>query len=139
MGAKEQKIIQHILKTLPINQRLFRINAGLGWIGQIINVQRDRNIITIKDARPFHGAPQGWPDLVGWEEIEITPDMVGQRISRFLAVEVKATGKLTKDQKRLKKIIEGMGGRFEVISKLGPRSQQPQPKSQHKERSLLSD
>lgn len=31
-------------------------------------------------------------DLVGWECITITPDMVGQRIARFLSVEVKESG-----------------------------------------------
>lgn len=31
-------------------------------------------------------------DLVGYESITITPDMVGQKIARFLSVECKAPG-----------------------------------------------
>ncbi len=120
MGAKEQKIIKHVLINLPISQRLFRINAGTGWTGQPVNIQGD-SFIGLKNPRPFRGAPKGWPDLCGWEEIEITPDMVGQKIARFLFVEVKATGTLTEHQQNFKNIIERMGGRFEIISKLGPR------------------
>lgn len=69
--------------------------------------------------RPLHAAPTGWPDLCGWETVVITPDMVGKRMALFLAVEVKATGKLSLEQKKLKRLIEKMGGKYEIITNEG--------------------
>jgi ribosomal protein L13 len=43
--------------------------------------------------------------------------MVGKKIAVFTAEEIKATGKLSKDQKRFKKIIKRMGGIVRVINK----------------------
>jgi len=113
MGYKEKKIIDNVLKNLHPDKRLFRINAGMGWTGQI--VLHDKQKIILQNHRPFHGAPVGWPDLVGWETVEITQDMVGERITIFCAEEVKATGKLSEDQKNFRVLLENMGGIFKVI------------------------
>ena len=126
MAQKEKQIINQILKNLPVNQRLFRINAGTGWIGKIAGIIKDRDILMIQNPRPLRAAPEGWPDLCGWEEIEITPDMVGSKIARFFAVEVKASGKLSYRQKKFKEIIEKMGGRFSVVTAMKPLSVQQQ-------------
>ena len=108
----EQDRIREILSSLPPHERLFRINSGMGWAGKVI--RRTQDLVIIEKPRPFHAAPEGWPDLCGWTEVEITPDMVGRKIAVFTAVEVKVTGKLTKPQKRFQGILEGMGGRFRV-------------------------
>lgn len=36
------------------------------------------------------GLMTGSADLIGWQTVTITPDMVGQQFARFLSVEVKA-------------------------------------------------
>ena len=36
----------------------------------------------------------GIPDFVGFRTVEVTPDMVGQRVPLFFAIEAKAPGKL---------------------------------------------
>ncbi len=113
MGAKEQEIIKKRLLCLSENERLFRINSGMGWIGEV--VRHDGNIIILKNPRPLHAAPEGWPDLSGWTEIEITPDMIGQKIAVFTAEEVKATGRLSKRQRFFRDIILRMGGFFRVL------------------------
>jgi hypothetical protein len=113
MGAPERKLINEILKNLPKNKRLFRINAGTGWTGEV--VRKTENSITLKNPRIFHGAPTGWPDLAGWETVEITPEMVGQKIAVFVAEEVKATGGLSKIQKLFRDTLENMGGIFRVV------------------------
>jgi hypothetical protein len=109
----ENEFIKLYLKGMASNMRLFRINAGQAWAGTII--KRSYDNITIKNPRVFRGAPNGWPDLAGWTEIEITPDMVGQKIAVFTAREAKVTGNLSAHQKLFKKILLSMGGDFEVI------------------------
>jgi len=116
--TKEQLIIKQILKDLPPDRRLFRINAGMGYAGKPAGVIKERDLMMLQRPRIFRAAPKGWPDLAGWEEIEITPDMVGKKIARFLAVEVKASGSLTKYQKKFREVIEKMGGRYEIIVSL---------------------
>lgn len=113
MGQKEKTLIGNILASMPDNKRLFRINAGMGWAGKILSNKDGR--LVLKDARPFHGAPSGWPDLSGWTEIEITPDMVGQKLAVFTGVEIKATGRLSEHQKIFKSVLTQMGGLFEVV------------------------
>jgi hypothetical protein len=111
---REQDRIREILSSLPPEQRLFRINSGMGWAGKV--ARRDPDILILEKPRPLHAAPEGWPDLCGWTEIEITPDMVGRKIAVFTAVEVKVTGNLSKAQKAFQRVIEGMGGRYVVDS-----------------------
>jgi hypothetical protein len=113
MSHLERHRIRERLSNLPDNVRLFRINAGSGWAGEIIKRTADR--LVLKNPRPFHGAPNGWPDLAGWETIEITPDMVGSKIAVFLGEEVKVTGTLNKYQKMFRDCIENMGGIFRVL------------------------
>jgi hypothetical protein len=110
--VQERDKTNEILADLPENKRLFRINAGLGWTGTVM--QRRGNMLVLQDPRPLHAAPQGWPDLVGWETIEITPDMVGQLIAVFIGEEVKVTGKLSEQQSRFGALLKRMGGIFRV-------------------------
>jgi hypothetical protein len=115
MGHKEAEIIKKRLLALADNERLFRINAGMGWQGQ--TVKHDGQVIILKNPRPFHGAPNGWPDLTGWQTVEITPDMVGQKVAIFTGVEVKAPGdRMRPDQERLRDVIRRMGGQYHVIT-----------------------
>jgi len=113
MADKERDIIQDRLLNLKENERLFRINAGMGWVGKI--VKHTGNMLILKNPRPLRAAPTGWPDLCGWTEIEITSDMVGQRMAIFTGEEVKATGKLSAKQNKFKEIILRMGGYFRVL------------------------
>ena len=113
MGHKEQNLINIRLKNLPENKRLFRINSGMGWTGEST---RKGGFLIIKNPRPLHAAPEGWPDLCGWTSIKITPDMVGLTVAIFTAEEVKATGKLSEMQEKFRDIILRMGGIFKIIS-----------------------
>jgi hypothetical protein len=121
MGIKEKEIINKRLTNLENNERLFRINAGMGWVGKEIWISKDcvsrlkKGDLVIKNPSALHAAPEGWPDLAGWTEIEITEDMIGKKIAVFTAEEIKATGKLSKMQKKYKEIILRMGGIFRVI------------------------
>jgi len=117
MGYKENDLKNEILSNMPPSQRLFRINSGMGWAGQIISNKNGR--VVLKNARPFHGAPEGWPDLSGWSTVEITPDMVGQRLAVFTGLELKATGDQSTGQKIFASILKQMGGIYRVIRNIG--------------------
>lgn len=51
--------------------------------------QADGSIL-IRNPWPLHGLPKGFSDLFGWRAVTITPEMVGQTLAQFLAVELKA-------------------------------------------------
>ena len=105
--------IKQLLLELPHNERLFRINAGWGWQGEIL--KNDGRILVLEHPRPFKAGPPGWLDLTGWHSKEITQSMVGHRVAQFKAIEVKLTGKLSDDQRAMRELIERMGGIVEVI------------------------
>lgn len=113
MSNLERQKINERLSTLDENERLFRINAGSGWAGEII--KRTPEFIILGKYRRFHGAPKGWPDLAGWETVTVTPEMIGHKIAVFVGEEVKITGKLNKYQEMFRGVIEEMGGIFRVI------------------------
>ena len=115
MGHKEAEIIKNRLLALADNERLFRINAGMGWVGQI--AKQTAGMIILKNPRPLHGAPKGWPDLCGFESIEITPDMVGKKIAVFTGEEIKAgKDRMRTEQEGFRDLIERMGGVYRVIT-----------------------
>ena len=76
--------------------RLFRNNTGalLDMQGRLVKV----------------GLCKGSSDLIGFRSITITPDMVGQKIAVFSAIEVKDKGKATVEQKNFINIINNAGG-----------------------------
>ena len=76
--------------------RLFRNNTGalLDMQGRLVKF----------------GLCKGSSDLIGFRSITITPDMVGQKIAVFSAIEVKDKGKATVEQKNFINIINKAGG-----------------------------
>jgi hypothetical protein len=58
----------------------------------------------------------GGSDLLGWQQIKITPDDVGRVIAQFLAFEVKRPGfNETKEQKRFGEMVTKAGGKYAVV------------------------
>ena len=76
--------------------RLFRNNTGalLDMQGRLVKF----------------GLCKGSSDLIGFKSVTITPDMVGQKIAIFSAIEVKDKGKATVDQKNFINIVQKAGG-----------------------------
>lgn len=112
---RESEAIKKRLLSQAPNERLFRINAGMGYTGS--SCKKTGNVMFIKNPFPLRAAPEGWHDICGWETVEITPEMVGQKIARFKFVEVKMTGKLSRLQNKFKELLESMGGIVEIITK----------------------
>lgn len=89
------------LSTSRPGVRLFRNNVGM-----VIAVDRKG-----KKRKVAYGLCPGSGDLIGWKEIIITPDMVGQKIARFLSVEVKGEKTVIKDnQITWRDVVHRAGG-----------------------------
>jgi hypothetical protein len=94
----EQELQQAIRLKLGIGpNRLWRNNTG---------------VLPDRQGRPVRfGLCPGSSDLIGLRSVTVTPDMVGQRLAVFAAVEVKAPkGRLTEQQAHFLGFVEQMGG-----------------------------
>jgi hypothetical protein len=72
--------------------RLWRNNVGEGWQG---HAHRNAvgKLVIVNPRRLIFGLCPGSSDLIGFRSVEITPQMVGQRVAVFTAIEVKANAK----------------------------------------------
>lgn len=53
----------------------------------------------------------GGSDLIGLHTVTVTPDMVGQRLAVFTAIEVKTpVGRVSEQQQRFIAMVKGLGG-----------------------------
>lgn len=102
------KYVQLALSKLRVT--IFRSNTGLGWVGRTIS--HNAREITLADPRALHaGLTKGSSDLIGWQSVTVTPEMVGKRIAIFTAIEVKGpAGRLTADQKNFLNVVTNAGG-----------------------------
>lgn len=68
--------------------RLFRNPVGTAWVGRLLYQSDDR--VTLDRAHRIEcGLFPGSGDLIGWQTIQITPDMVGRHVAVFTSIEVK--------------------------------------------------
>ena len=57
------------------------------------------------------GLAKGSSDLIGLRALEITPDLVGQRIAQFVAMEIKTSrGVVSSEQRAFLQLVEQLGG-----------------------------
>lgn len=105
-----------MLAASKLGCRIFRVNVGRAWTGNDITKHRDGSI-TINDPRPFKtGVPKGFSDLVGFQDVTITPDMIGQKVAVFVALETKTkTGRATKEQVNFLNVVAGAGGKAGIV------------------------
>jgi hypothetical protein len=106
---KEQSHYNRLCSEHSAKGRLFRNNVGTAYQGKkgTINGQ-----IVISEPRLIEfGLCVGSSDLIGFTEVEITAEMVGQKIAVFTAVEVKKKGKKpTKEQRNFLNMVIAKGG-----------------------------
>jgi len=111
--------------------RLFRNNVGTGWAGQASKITPGnlRSVaaalrpgdVVIRQGRPLHaGLCLGSSDLIGWRSRTITPEMIGQTIAQFVAIEVKSeTGRTTAQQDQWLSCVVAAGGSAGVARSVG--------------------
>jgi len=57
------------------------------------------------------GLCKGSSDLIGLRSLEITPELVGQRIAQFVALEIKTgSGTVSPEQRAFLRLVQGLGG-----------------------------
>lgn len=119
MRGSETNLVRAILVALGCGPtRLFRQNVGMGWQGRRLRIPAGRTYrvqprdVILSDARPLEaGLCKGSHDIIGWHTVEITPDMVGQKIAVFTSIEAKDThGRETKEQAAFGKAVQAAGG-----------------------------
>jgi hypothetical protein len=106
---KEQNLYKALQARHSKQGILFRNNTGTAYQGKraVIN---SRPIIT-EPRQIIFGLCVGSSDLIGWTESIVTPEMVGQKIAIFTAVEVKnEKGKASKEQLKFLKAVRNAGG-----------------------------
>ena len=118
---------QHIQQTILIRLargavRLFRNNVGVGWAGPSTKVTAGNvaavraglrpGDVVVRNGRPLRaGLAVGSSDLIGLRSVTVTPEMVGQRLAVFSAIEVKAPRRpLTTEQEAFIAMVMEMGG-----------------------------
>lgn len=111
----EHAIQNTIRNALAGKCLLFRANVGEAWTGDVKKMPGRK--VLIENARPFSsGLPAGFSDLFGLVSVEITPDMVGQKVAVFTALEVKtANGRASDNQKAFIQAVNDNGGRAGVV------------------------
>lgn len=112
---KEHALQNDVRNALAGKCYTFRANVGRAWTGDASKLP-DGSII-LRNPRPFSsGLPSGFSDLFGFVPVEITPEMVGQKLAVFAALEIKTKGgRLSPQQKSFLRAIRNNGGRSGVI------------------------
>lgn len=82
---------RRILLAVGRDVRLFNNPVGNGWMGKVLR-ETPETVTLLHPRRVAFGLHAGASDLVGFRSVTITPDMVGQTVAVFAAVEVKAPG-----------------------------------------------
>jgi hypothetical protein len=95
-------------------RRLFRNNVGKAWQGKWKMLPDGRVVIEHPRMIDF-GLATGSGDIIGVRSVEITPEMVGQRIGQLVSLEVKEATGSSEDQKNWHKMVQFMGGLSGVV------------------------
>ena len=99
------------LRLSGLGCRMFRNNVARGWVGRV-SQRGNGGVVVLHDARPLHaGLCVGASDLIGWTPVRITPEMVGQTVAVFTAIEGKTPRmKVTPEQVTFLQAVSGGGG-----------------------------
>ena len=107
----ERRIQSEILLALTeLGLSGWRQNVGTGWAGDVQKL-KDGSVL-IRNPRPLHsGLCRGSSDIIGLRQLIITPEMIGQTIAQFAAIEVKQPGSYpSKEQRHFLEFVQGKGG-----------------------------
>ncbi len=94
---KESAILKSLRAAAPyFRARLFRNNVGAA---------------DFDDRRIFYGLGKGTSDLIGWHEVIVGPELLGEKLAVFAAVEVKTKNcRATPAQEEFLALVEKAGG-----------------------------
>lgn len=123
MANKEHALQNEIRNALAGRCLLFRANVGRAYTSNdVVKVPRQMPVVMgprdvlLRNARPFDtGLPPGFSDLFGMVSVEITPDMVGQKVAIFTGLEVKDGARVSPLQRNFINAVNDNGGRAGVV------------------------
>lgn len=123
MANKEHALQNAIRNALAGRALIFRANVGKAYTSNdVMKVPRQMPVvmgpkdILLRNYRPFEtGLPPGFSDLFGMVAVEITPDMVGQKVAIFTGLEVKDGARVSQLQRNFINAVNDNGGRAGVV------------------------
>lgn len=125
---REGGILKRILvEATAAGWRLFRNNVGQAWQGRVGTAYKSttpkgiEEVVELVGARRVqYGLAKGSSDLIGWQTVRVTPDMVGMRLAVFAAVEVKSKSykTLSKEQRTWLAAVKKAGGIAHLVREL---------------------
>lgn len=123
MANKEHALQNAIRNALAGRALIFRANVGKAYTSNdVLKVPRQMPVvmgpkdILLRNYRPFEtGLPPGFSDLFGLVAVEITPDMVGQKVAIFTGLEVKDGARVSQLQRNFINAVNDNGGRAGVV------------------------
>ena len=114
MALSEKQIIDLVLVAHPM---MFRnaVGYGIATNPKAIHKLKNRGYLVDKGTPIRFGLIAGSSDMIGFEPVVITQDMVGKKIAIFQSIEIKTEhDKLSKDQRKWNKAVMDAGGIIEV-------------------------
>ena len=107
-----EKILQNkiigAIGSLP-DIRAFPNDVGTGYHGKPVKINDERFIR--HPSQFMYGLATGASDIIGYKRIIITPEMVGQSVAVFMALEVKTpSGSASPEQKSFIATVQRFGG-----------------------------
>ena len=123
MANKEHALQNAIRNAMAGRALIFRANVGKAYTSNdVMKVPRQMPVvmgpkdILLRNYRPFEtGLPPGFSDLFGLVAVEITPDMVGQKVAIFTGLEVKDGARVSQLQRNFINAVNDNGGRAGVV------------------------
>ncbi|MDO8421135.1 MAG: hypothetical protein Q7S99_03135 [Parvibaculum sp.] len=93
--------------------RAWRNNTGVAWMGRP-QFMRNGSVLIADPRRVAFGVP-GSGDIIGFQRITITPEMVGQTIGRYITVECKSgKGRQSELQTKFERVATAFGAAYVV-------------------------
>ena len=116
----EAELQQQIRLLSRGDVRLFRTNVALAWVGDSV-VKLKNGDVLLKNGRPMKVGVEGMSDLAGWKSVVVTQDLVGQRIARYLCLEIKTPNHRTSKDRLEKQLafietVKQHGGIAAIVS-----------------------
>lgn len=113
----QMRLMQMALSEAGVT--VFRNNVAQGVVGRVqwIKGASSQSVTVrpgdavVRGARVLHaGLFKGSSDLVGWDSMIITPDMVGRPIAAFVSIEAKKRNEFEDGQKKWLAAVANAGG-----------------------------